>query len=348
MKKLISILLVVTMLLALVACDNTPDPTDPQGSSQPTGSQPEAYSVAGSYKFDPGDQNGLGVEYMLHEDGTYYMDEFTSVVAIGTYTVTEGSGTDEDGNPIKAVVTFDFDAEGVSHNVIEKEVDGVKMTYLCGIYCSLSMGTYDLAKLGVDLEETLATIADYYSESYGEDGIHVSLYTDYSYVLDGIYGATEAGSIGTFQKEITDAGVVYTMTEEDTGKVFTLSLGETAVLTAGDATYPMTETDPTTLKETAFIFTGLVDDWFAVTINCYLDGTFELTEGMADGSMNFVTAAGAYEFAADYSKFTFTFEDGSVLECPTVDYSVWSGEYTLLTVGYTSVPTATVSWTMNG
>lgn len=357
MKKIISILLVLAMMLAMAACGNSGvTPTEPQNTNAPTNgndptdapTEPAGYNVAGSYKFDPGDQGGLGVEYMLHEDGTYYMDEFTSVVSIGTYTVEEGTGTDENGNKILAVVTFDFDAEGVSHNVIEKEVDGVKMTYLCGIYCSLSWATYDLAKLGTDLEETLATLADYYSVGYGEDGIHVSVYTDYSYVLDGIYGATEAGSIGTFTKELTADGVVYTMTEEETDKVFTLTLGETATLSDGTNSYPMLDKDPTAQKAVTYTFSGLVDGWFGVTINCYDDGSFELTEGMPDGSQNFVTLAGTYEFAMDWSKFTFVFEDGSVLECPTMDYSTWSGEYTLATVGYTSVPTATVSWSNAG
>lgn len=351
MKKILSVLLCVALLLALAACGGPTNPTtQPQGTTPSTNAptEPAGYSVAGSYKFDPGDQGGLGVEYMLHEDGTYYMDEFTSVVSIGTYTVTEGNGTDADGNKILAVVTFDFDAEGVSHNVIEKEVDGVKMTYLCGIYCSLSWATYDLAKLGVDLEETLATLADYYSANYGEDGIHVSVYTDYSYVLDGIYGATEAGSIGKFTKELTADGVIYTMTEDETGKVFTLTLGATATLSDGTTSYPMLDKDPTAEKAVVYTFSGLVDGWFAVTINCYDDGSFELAEGMADGSMTFATAAGTYEFAVDWSKFTFTFENGSVLECPTVDYSTWSGEYTLATVGYTSVPTATVAWSNAG
>ncbi|MBE6974033.1 MAG: hypothetical protein E7436_00855 [Ruminococcaceae bacterium] len=349
MKKLICILLSLALVLAMAACTPDTDPTEPQnpttGAADPT--EP-AFSVAGSYKYDPGDQNGLGVEYMLHEDGTYYMDEFTSVVSIGTYTVTEGSGNDENGNKILAVVTFDFDAEGVSHNVIEKEVDGVKMTYLCGIYCSLSLATYDLAKLGTDLEETLATVADFYSANYAEDGIHVSVYTDYSYVLDGIYGAAEAGSMGTFTKELTANGTVYTMTEEETGNTFTLTLGETVTLSDGTSTYAMTDKDPTAQKEAAQVFTGALDGWFAVTLTCFTDGTFELTEGMADGSQVFATAKGTYEFAADYSKFTFTFEDGSVLECPTADYATWSGEYTLLTVGYTSAPTVTVSWTNAG
>ena len=357
MKKLISILLVLAMMLAMAACggpstepttgnDPTNAPTDAP-SNTPTDA-PAGFSVVGSYKFDPGDQGGLGVEYMLHEDGTYYMDEFTSVVSIGTYTFTEATGTDENGNKLLGTVVFDFDAEGVSHNVIEKDVDGVKMTYQCGIYCSLSWATYDLAKLGTDLEETLATLADYYSASYGEDGIHVSVYTDYSYVLDGIYGATEAGSMGTFTKELTENGTVYTMTEEETGKVFTLTIGETVTLSDGTNSYSMLDKDPTAEKAVTYTFSGLVDGWFGVSINCYDDGSFELTEGMADGSQVFVALAGTYEFAADWSKFTFTFEDGSVLECPTVDYSTWSGEYTLATVGYTSVPTATVSWSNAG
>lgn len=346
MKKWISILLAVTMLLALAACGGNTDPSETQGTGAPTG--PEVYSVAGSYKFDPGDQGGLGVEYMLHEDGTYYMDEFTSVVSIGTYTVTEGSGTDANGNTIKAVVTFDFDEAGISHNVIEKEMDGVTMTYLCGIHCSLSGADYDLAKLGTPLEETTATIAGYFSESYGEDGIAVSIYSDYSYVLDGIYGAAEAGSIGTFTKTLNGETTVYTMTEEETGKVFTLTVGETVTLTAGEKEYPMVDTDPTTAKEEAQVFTGLLDEWFLVKITCYTDGSFELTEGMADGSMAFVTRTGTYEFAADYSKFTFTFDSGEVLECPTADYSVWSGEYTLQTVGYISAPSVVVAWSMNG
>ena len=313
----------------------------------PTDPEPEAFSVVGSYKFDPGDQNGLGVEYMLHDDGTYYMDEFTNVVSIGTYTVTEGTGNDDEGNKILAVVTFDFDAEGASHNVIEKEVEGVKMVYLCDIYCSLSGATYDLAKLGTDLEETLATLANYYSTNYGEDGIQVSINSDYSYVLDGIYGAAEAGSIGTFTKELTEGGVVYTMTEEETGKVFTLTIGETATLTHGETTYTMVDKDPTAQKAITYTFTGMLDGWFNVIVNCYDDGSFELTEGMEGQS--FATAAGTYEFAADWSKFTFTFEDGTtVLECPTADYSTWAGEYTLITQGYTSAPTVTISWSNAG
>ena len=352
MKKILSVLLCVALLLAMAACGGPTNPTtQPQGSqpqeTQPT--EPAGFNVAGSYKFDPGDQNGLGVEYMLHEDGTYYMDEFTSVVSIGTYTFTAADGTDDEGNKLLGTVTFDFDAEGVSHNVIEKEVDGVKMTYLCGIYCSLSWATYDLAKLGVDLEETLATIADYYSVGYGEDGIHVSVYTDYSYVLDGIYGATEAGSIGTFTKELTADGVVYTMTEEETGKVYTLTLGATATLSDGTNSYPMLDKDPTAEKAVVYTFTcDVVDGWFGVTINCYDDGSFQLTEGMADGSQIFVTRTGTYEFAADWSKFTFTFEDGAILECPTVDYSTWSGEYTLATVGYTSVASVVLGWSNAG
>ena len=229
MKKLICVLLSLAILLAMSACSLLPFPQNPTEPENPTDPEPEVFSIVGSYKFDPGDQGGLGVEYMLHADGTYYMDEFTSVVSIGTYTVAEGEGVDEDGNTILAVVTFDFDAEGVSHNVIEKEVEGVKMVYLCDIYCSLSWATYDLAKLGTDLEETLATLANYYSTNYGEDGIHVSINSDYSYVLDGIYGVTEAGSIGTFVKELTADGVVYTMTEEETGKVFAAVLEDAGV-----------------------------------------------------------------------------------------------------------------------
>lgn len=349
MKKLICVLLSLTMLLALAACAPQSGTNDGTQTPTTTADSAPAFSVAGSYKYDPGDQNGLGVEYMLHEDGTYYMDEFTSVVSIGTYTFTEAEGKDDEGNTILGKVTFDFDAEGTSHNVITKTVDGVEMTYLCDIYCSLSLGTYDLAKLGTDLEETLATIADYYSKNYAEDGIHVSLYTDYSYVLDGIYGAAEAGSMGKFTKELTADGAIYTMTEDETGKTFTFTVGAAVTLSDGTATYPMLDKDPTAEKAAAQVFTcAPVDGWFVVTINCYDDGTFQLTEGMADGSQIFVTAAGTYEFAADYSKFTFTFEDGSVLECPTVDYTVWSGEYTLQTVGYTSVTTATVSWSSAG
>ena len=338
MKKILSVLLCVALLLALAACDPA-TPTEPQGTTPSTNAptEPAGFNVAGSYKFDPGDQNGLGVEYMLHEDGTYYMDEFTSVVSIGTYTFAEATGTDDEGNKILGTVTFDFDAEGASHNVIEKEVEGVTMVYLCDIYCSLSTGTYDLAKLGTDLEETLATIADYYSENYGEDGIHVSLYTDYSYVLDGIYGATEAGSMGKFSKELTADGAVYTMTEDETGKTFTFTVGAGASLTDGTNTYPMLDKDPTAEKAVVYTFgCDPGDGWFGVSLSCYDDGTFQLTEGMADGSQVFVTLTGTYEFAADWSKFTFTFEGGNVLECPTVDYSTWSGEYTLATVGYTS------------
>ena len=286
---------------------------------------------------------------MLHEDGTYYMDEFTSVVSIGTYTFTEATGTDDEGNKLLGTVVFDFDAEGVSHNVIEKDVEGVTMVYLCDIYCSLSWATYDLAKLGTDLEETLATIADYYSEGYAEDGIHVSMYTDYSYVLDGIYGAAEAGSMGKFTKELTADGTVYTMTEDETGKTFTLTVGAAVTLSDGTKTYNMLDKDPTAEKAVVYTFTcDVVDGWFGVSINCYDDGTFALTEGMADGSQIFVTLTGTYEFAADWSKFTFTFESGAVLECPTVDYSTWSGEYTLATVGYTSVPTVILAWSNAG
>ena len=352
MKKIISILLVMAMLLALAACDgNTTDPTNAP-TNEPTNAPTEApagFSIAGSYKYDPGDQNGLGVEYMLHEDGTYYMDEFTSVVSIGTYTFTEATGTDDEGNKLLGTVVFDFDAEGVSHNIIEKDVEGVTMVYLCDIYCSLSWATYDLAKLGTDLEETLATIADYYSENYGEDGIHVSMYTDYSYVLDGIYGALEAGSMGTFTKELTENGTVYTMTEEETNKTFTLTVGETVTLSDGTNSYNMLDKDPTSEKAVTYTFTGdVIDGWFAASINCYDDGTFQLTEGMADGSQIFVTRTGTYEFAADWSKFTFTFEDGTTFECPTVDYSTWSGEYTLATVGYTSVASVILGWTNAG
>lgn len=350
MKKILSVLLCVALLLALAACDPA-TPTEPQGTAPSTNAptEPAGFNVAGSYKFDPGDQNGMGVEYMLHEDGTYYMDEFTSVVSIGTYTFTEATGTDDEGNKILGTVVFDFDAEGVSHNVIEKQVEGVTMVYLCDIYCSLSLATYDLAKLGTDLEETLATIADYYSENYGEDGIHVSLYTDYSYVLDGIYGATEAGSMGKFTKELTADGAIYTMTEDETGKTFTFTVGAAASLTDGTNTYPMLDKDPTAEKAVVYTFgCDPVDGWFGVSITCYDDGTFQLTEGMADGSQVFVTLTGTYEFAADWSKFTFTFENGNVLECPTIDYSTWSGEYTLATVGYTSVPTVILAWSNAG
>lgn len=347
MKKILSILLCVALLLALAACGNNPTPTEPQGTTPSTNdpAEPAGFNVAGSYKFDPGDQNGLGVEYMLHEDGTYYMDEFTSIVSIGTYTFTEATGTDDGGNKLLGTVTFDFDAEGVSHNVIEKVVDGVTMVYLCDIYCSLSMTTCDLAKLGTDLEETLATVADYYSENYGEDGIHVSLYTDYSYVLDGIYGATEAGSMGKFTKELTADGTVYTLTEDETGKTFVLTMGTTVTLNDDANSYSMMDKDPTAEKAVVYTFTcDPVDGWFGVTVSCYDDGTFQLTEGMADGSQIFTTLTGTYEFAADWSKFTFTFEDGNVLECPTADYSTWSGEYTLATVGYTTVPTVILAW----
>ena len=139
------------------------------------------------------------------------------------------------------------------------------------------------------------------------------------------------------------------MTEEETGKVFILTIGETAVLANGETTYTMVDKDPTAQKQAAYVFSAApVDGWFGVSITCYDDGSFELTEGMADGSQIFVTRTGTYEFAADWSKFTFAFEDGATLECPTADYSTWSGEYTLATVGYTSVPTVVLAWSNAG
>ena len=81
MKKILSVLLCVALLLALAACDPAP-PTEPQGTTPSTNAptEPAGFNVAGSYKFDPGDQNGLGVEYMLHEDGTYYIAEYLGVL----------------------------------------------------------------------------------------------------------------------------------------------------------------------------------------------------------------------------------------------------------------------------
>ena len=62
MKKILSVLLCVALLLALAACDPA-TPTEPQGTTPSTNAptEPAGFNVAGSYKFDPGDQNGGGL-----------------------------------------------------------------------------------------------------------------------------------------------------------------------------------------------------------------------------------------------------------------------------------------------
>ena len=64
MKKILSVLLCVALLLALAACGGPTNPTtQPQGTTPSTNAptEPAGYSVAGSYKFDPGDQGGSGL-----------------------------------------------------------------------------------------------------------------------------------------------------------------------------------------------------------------------------------------------------------------------------------------------
>ena len=170
---------------------------------------------------------GVGVN--LYEDGTYYAIS-TQVTFSGTYTATEATGTVTiDGKEYDKCYTITLSDDpftespngaytGYDEHLVVSDGEGnILLTDI--VDGPSSQALYNLAKQEDYIEETITILSTYYSESYATDYIKVELYSDDTYVLDGINGAGEAGSIGTYASSSADGVTTYTL-KDDSGDIF--------------------------------------------------------------------------------------------------------------------------------
>ena len=313
--------------LGFAACGGNPSASS--SSSDTTGGETETVELAGGYAYYPADQAGFGLELNLYEDGTFYFAQFTQTITRGTYTYTEGTGSDEGGRSILYTVTFAendvFAKEGtVTHNVVQ---DAEGSVYICDMYDSMSNSVYAFSRQEAMIEEVVQTVATYWSPDYEENMVKLTLYSNDTYALDGINGVGEAGSMGTYSVATTDAGTVYTLTDmDDTSKVYTFTAGATKTLVVGTTEYAMADIDPT--ATITYVFSGMYEAWGAnVTLSCYSDSTFVVMVNVAgyefeDGRGSWGAPAGANDF------FTFMIGSQAVTAEKTADGAGYAINYT--------------------
>ena len=317
----IAALTVAAFSFGLAACKpDTENPgKDPETPGGDTPVAPAEVTVEGGYGYYPPDQGGIGLELNLYEDGTYYYSQFTAVLYSGTYTAEEASGTDEDGNTIHYTVTFDdqvnFGEE--THNIFS-DADGT--VYLTNMYDDMSLTTYNFSKQDDYLEENVQTVEEFWSTNYAEDFVKATFYSDESYALDGINGAGQAGSLGTYTSETAEVGTVtYTMMDgDDSSKVYTITVvGATITLTGTETEYTMTSINPNLVVDVEF--TGSNSWGAAVVLTCYDDSSANLQITM-EGVMDFADATGTWQYMSDGDYYVFVF-GGTVYTAEKTDGS---------------------------
>ena len=293
----IAALTVAAFSFGLAACK--PDPEKPDEPDTPGGDTPVTpaeVTVEGGYAYYPPDQGGIGLELNLNEDGTFYYNEFTQNIYYGTYSAEEATGTDSQGRTILYTVTFDendvFGEE--THHIVQDGED----VYLTAMYCDMSGGTYDYTKQEEPFEEAVQTVDQFWSVDFETNFITVAFYSDESYALDGINGAGQAGSLGTYTSETAEDGTVtYTMTDDDdSSKVYTVTVsGSTITLKSGETEYAMTATNPT--AKLSMTLTGTYAEMGAtLTLSCYDDSTCDLKISIA--GYEFSDASGSWSYMA--------------------------------------------------
>lgn len=345
MKKLKKMLLCVITLLSvlalsvgLVACGDKPD----DGGKDSTGNNTTDVTVAGGYAIYFADQGGYGLELNLYENGTFYYSQYTSALHYGKYSSETATGTDSDGRKQLYTVTFtENDIFGTeTHYIVQDSAGDVLLT---SIHDSMSNATRELKKQENFIEEVVQTVATYWSNDYATDFVKLEFFSDDSYALDGINGAGQAGSMGTYTKTEKDGAVTYSLTDgTDKSKVYTLAVGAEIKLTGASKEYSMTDLDPE--AKISYTFSGK-NDWQAeVTLTCYDNTTCIVNIAMGE-TVNFVDARGTWAYMQAEDMFVFTF--GSAIltaEASTEDANTYSVEYTIANENFATANKATLSY----
>ena len=296
----IAALTVAAFSFGLAACK--PDPEDPGKDPETPGGDtpvtPAEVTVEGGYGIYFADQGGLGLEVNLYEDGTYYFSQFTSNIVYGEYTAEAATGTDSDGRTIHYTVTFDDSVnfgEG-PHNIVS---DSEGSVYLTGMYDDMSNATYSFTKQDNFVEEVVQTVEQFWSVNYATDFVTVTFYSDETYALDGVNGAGQAGSLGTYTSETAEDGTVtYTMTDgDDSSKVYSITVaGSSITLTGGESDYTMTSTNPMAVIELTMTATN---SWGAsVVLTGYDDSSCNVEIELAGVIPKFIDASGTWSYLA--------------------------------------------------
>lgn len=308
----IAALSVAAFSFGLAACkpeNEEPDEPDTPGGNTPV--TPAEVTVEGGYAYYPPDQGGIGLELNLYEDGTFYYNQFTMTVVYGTYSAKEATGTDEEGRTIHYEVTFDEgdDFGDETHYIVSNSEGSV---YLTGMYDSMSLGTYEYTKQEEPFTEAIQTVEQFWSVNYEEDFITATFYSDDSYALDGINGAGQAGSLGTYTSETAEDGTVtYTMTDgDDSSKVYTITVvGSSITLKSGETEYTMTSINP--MATVAMTLTGSNSWGASIVLTCYDDSTCNLQITL-EGVMDFADATGTWSYMADEDMYVFILNGESI------------------------------------
>lgn len=308
----IAALSVAAFSFGLAACvpenEEADDPDTPGGGTPVT---PAEVTVEGGYAYYPPDQGGIGLQLNLYEDGTFYYNQFTMTIVYGTYSAKEATGTDEEGRTIHYEVTFDEgdDFGDETHYIVSNSEGSV---YLTGMYDSMSLGTYEYTKQEEPFTEAIQTVEQFWSVNYEEDFITATFYSDDSYALDGINGAGQAGSLGTYTSETAEDGTVtYTMTDgDDSSKVYTITVvGSSITLKSGETEYTMTSINP--MATVAMTLTGSYSWGASIVLTCYDDSTCNLQITM-EGVMDFADATGTWSYMADEDMYVFILNGESI------------------------------------
>lgn len=331
------------LCVGFASCGNDGDSGSETSKNSSTSSPSETVSVAGGYQYKPADQP-YGLDLNLYENGTFYFSQFTSKLSYGKYISAAAAGQDSSGRTILYTVTFTendvFAKEGETpvHNIV-RDTDGD--VYLTAVFDSMSQASYDFKKQETLLEEVVQTVAVYWSDDYENDFVKVELKSDDSYALDGINGAGQAGSLGTYVSATAESGAVtYTLTDgDDKTKTYTLTVGADIKLSVGNKTYTMTDLDPEAIVE--YVFSGK-NVWTAdVVLTCYSNSECKVQITLA-GTMDFTDAKGTWQAPTagnDYFVFvlgaaTVTAEkndDGSYVLSYTVNAADFQSEQVTLT-----------------
>lgn len=341
-KKLLIGMLALVSVLALsfgiAACDNGNE------NNEGSGETPQSVDYHGGYWYSLMIAGGVdyGVGINLYEDGTYYAIS-TQVTFSGTYTATETSGSVTiDGTEYTKYYTitlsddpFTESSNGIytgydEHCIVANSEGDILLTDI--VDGPSSQALYNLTKQDDYLEETIVTVATYYSENYATDFIKVELYSDNSYALDGINGAGQAGSLGTYISSEANGITTYTLTDEDGTTEYTIIVGETVTLSDGETNYPMSATDPNTPAEVQLTLTAAAQGWINAKIELYSDNTWTLSMDYTTGYS--VAARGTWTTDALYNNvLTVTEDEGNIFAedtyTLTVDYDTYEYSATI-------------------
>ncbi len=316
---------VLAMSVGLAACNGGEDSGK---TSSPDNSVAETeVDYKGGYWYSLMVTGGVdyGVGINLYEDGTYYAIS-TQAIFGGTYTATEATGTvtigDKEYTKYYTITLsddpFTESPNGVysgydEHCVVADGEGNVLLTDI--VDGPSSQALYNIPKQDDYIEETVITVATYYSENYGTDFVKVEFYSDDSYALDGINGVGQAGSIGTYTAAEADGVTTYTLTDDDGETTYSLTAGTTITLKVGQTEYTMLTTDPTAPveePEVQITLTASAMGWVNAKLELYDNGTWTLSMDYTTGYN--VAAKGTWATDAMYNNvLTVTEDEGNML-----------------------------------